>query len=284
MAETGVSGGRDERSPLEPASPLQREWDAEDYAAHSASQQQWARELIDKLRLRGDEALLDVGCGDGRTAALLAERLPLGSVLGIDQSESMVRLAERQFPASRYHSLSFQLMDATRIELPPRFDVALSTAALHWVEDHQAVLRGLRACLKPSGRIMLQMGGRGNAAEALAVAGEVIVRPRWRSRFAGFTPPYAFYGPEEYERWLPEAGFHLLRAELVPKEMRHKGEAQFMGWLRTTWFPYSDRLPEGERDAFFDDVLAAYTAVFPPDADGVIHVKMVRLEVEAAAV
>ena len=62
------------------------DWNARDYAAHSAAQQEWARELIDTLRLRGDEAVLDIGCGDGRATALIAERLPDGSVLGVDNS------------------------------------------------------------------------------------------------------------------------------------------------------------------------------------------------------
>ncbi|HZL65322.1 MAG TPA: methyltransferase domain-containing protein [Thermoleophilia bacterium] len=73
-------------------------WDARDYAAHSCAQLGWARELIEKLRLRGDEDVLDIGCGDGRATALIAERLPRGSVLGVGNSASMIALAEEQFP------------------------------------------------------------------------------------------------------------------------------------------------------------------------------------------
>ena len=69
------------------------DWDAHDYVAHSAAQQVWARELIAKLQLRGDEAVLDIGCGDGRATVLIAERLPDGSVLGVDKSPSMIALA-----------------------------------------------------------------------------------------------------------------------------------------------------------------------------------------------
>jgi len=42
------------------------QWDAEDYARHSAVQQKWARELMVKLRLEGKERVLDIGCGDGK--------------------------------------------------------------------------------------------------------------------------------------------------------------------------------------------------------------------------
>ena len=258
-----------------------RDWDAQDYVAHSAAQQVWARELIEKLRLRGDEAVLDIGCGDGRATAMIAERLPEGSVLGVDMSPSMVALAQEQFPPGDYPNMSFRQMDARRLELPPVFDVAFSTAALHWVDDHEAVLGGVRRILRPEGRLLFQMGGRGNLAEAYAVGEEVIARARWRGYFTDFPSPYHFHTPEDYEVWLPRAGFRVARADLFTKDMPHAGRGAFLGWLRTTWFAYTDRLPAELRDAFCDDVADAYTAVRPPDSEGVIHVKMMRLEVEA---
>jgi trans-aconitate 2-methyltransferase len=257
-----------------------RDWDAADYVAHSAAQQEWARELIDKLRLRGDEDVLDIGCGDGRATAQIAERLPEGSVLGVDKSANMIELAGRQFPPAGYRNLRFRRMDATRLVLPRTFDAAFSTAVLHWVKDHEAILRGVRACLRPGGRLLFQMGGRGNVAEALAVVDGVVVRPRWRGYFDGFVSPYHFCSSEEYKAWLPRAGFRVGRAELIPKDMTHAGPAAFRGWLRTTWFPYADCVPADLRDAFLEDVATAYAAAHPP-ADGVFHVQVVRLEVEA---
>ena len=58
-------------------------WDAEDYASNSAVQFAWARELLDKLELRGD----------GKVSAALGARLPAGSVLGVDSSAEMIALA-----------------------------------------------------------------------------------------------------------------------------------------------------------------------------------------------
>ncbi len=257
------------------------DWDARDYVAHSSAQQEWARELIAKLRLRGDEDVLDIGCGDGRATALIAERLPQGSVLGVDKSANMIALAVEQFSRAAHPHLTFRRMDAIRLKLPRAFDVAFSTAALHWVDDHEAMLRGVRSCLRPGGRLLFQMGGRGNIVEALAVVDGVIARSRWRGFFDGFVPPYHFHGPEEYHEWLPRAGFCVARAELIPKDVRHVDHRAFLGWLRTTWFSYTDRLPAELRDAFLDDVANAYAAAHPPDADGAIRVRMVRLEVEA---
>jgi len=258
-------------------------WNARDYAQHSSAQQQWAEELLPKLGLQGDESLLDLGCGDGKITALLAARLPRGQVLGVDLSPAMIELAQSRFPPTAYPNLAFVPMDAARLTLEPRFDRVFSNATLHWVADHLAVLRGVRACLRPGGRILLQMGGRGNAAAVFQALAEVVARPVWRGAFAGFANPYAFYGPEEYRQWLPQAGFHPLRVELIPKDMQHADAAGLRGWLRTTWFPYTDRLPAERRETFLAEVVAAYLHHHPVDPSGGTHVAMVRLEVEAHA-
>jgi trans-aconitate 2-methyltransferase len=263
--------------------PARHKWNAEDYTKNSSAQLQWAQELISKLALQGCESVLDIGCGDGKISAQLAITAKNGNVLGIDQSEDMIRYASEQFPSERYRNLSFLCMDATEIHLSEQFDVVFSNAALHWVKNHVAVLRGVRACLKSGGKILFQMGGRGNAAEVFDAIEKVLHHPRWRCYYEDFMPPYHFYGPEEYEAWLLENGFRPIRLELVLKDMQHQGTEGLMGWLRTTWFPYTDRLPVELRNAFLAEVIEAYTAVHPINALGDIHVKMVRLEVEAYA-
>jgi len=80
-----------------------------------------------------------------------------------------------------------------------------------------------------------------------------------------------------------ESGFRLQRAELVAKDMQHRGAEGLAGWLRTTWFPYTDCLPKELRDGFLTEVVKTYTSAFPIDASGNSHVKMQRLEVEALA-
>jgi trans-aconitate 2-methyltransferase len=256
-------------------------WNAVDYAENSSAQLAWARELIDRLHLKGDEALLDIGCGDGKISALIAQALPQGRVHGIDLSADMIQLARQQFEGRSYPNLRFQQMDATRIQLARGFDVVFSTAALHWVADHPAILGGVRACLKPGGRLLFQMGGRGNAAEVYDAVREVVRTAPWRPYLESFAFPYYFLSPADYEGWLPECGFRLKRAELIPKDMQHQSPEGFKGWLRTTWFPYTDRLPEDRRDAFLDAVVDRYLTAHPVDAEGRTHVKMVRLEIEA---
>ena len=69
--------------------------------------------------------------------------------------------------------------------------------------------------------------------------------------------------------------------ELITKNIKHAGEESFKGWLRTTWFPFTDCLPETLRETFLDEVSESYKIDHPTDESGNINVKMVRLEVEA---
>jgi trans-aconitate 2-methyltransferase len=260
-------------------------WDAADYAESSAGQQQWARELIAKLGLRGTERLLDVGCGDGKVTAEIAADLPGGSVLGVDNSPSMIDLAGRRFPPETHPNLRFQLEDAGRLPFRDEFDVVFSNATLHWLVDHHPVLRGIRRSLRPGGKALLQMGGRGNAADVLEVVDRIRATDEWRRHFEGFTFPYGFHGPDDYRRWMAEAGLVALRVELIPKDLRHADRAAFEGWFRTTWLPYTQRIPEERRQAFVSQVVDAYLEAHAPTAEagrpGPVTLGMVRLEVEA---
>jgi trans-aconitate methyltransferase len=262
-------------------SSVKQSWNAADYAKNSSAQLAWAQELIVKLGLKGDEALLDIGCGDGKISAQIARALPQGRVHGIDLSADMIQLARERFDGRSHPNLRFQQMDATRIQLARGFDLAFSTAALHWVADHPAVLRGVQACLKPGGRLLFQMGGRGNAADVAAIINALIAEGRWRTYYEDFQSPYHFLTPADYEGWLPACGFQFERAELFPKVMQHPDREGFKGWLRTTWFPYTDRLPEEMREPFLETVVDRYLDAHPPEAEGQTRVGMVRLEVEA---
>jgi len=256
-------------------------WNAVDYARSSAGQQKWARELIAKLHLQGDERVLDLGCGDGKVTSEIAAQLPRGSVLGVDSSQEMIALAETLYPSTAFANLRFQVADASTLNFDPEFEVVFSNATLHWVLDHRPVLKGIANSLRPNGKVLLQMGGHGNAARVLEAMNEVCSRPEWRAAFVGFQFPYGFYAPDEYRAWLIEAGLLPVRVELIPKDMAHADQEAFEGWLRTTWLPYLQRVAEPQRQNFVKQVVSAYLTANPPAANGVIHLSMVRLEVEA---
>ena len=256
-------------------------WNAEDYAKHSSAQQAWARELLSKLKLGGYESVLDIGCGDGKTTAEIAGQAPNGNVVGVDNSNDMIELARKNFPTEKYPNLSFQLVDVKSLPFREQFDVIFSSAALHWIKDHMPVLSGIKSGLKSNGRILLQMGGRGNAESMISILDVIIAEKEWNQYFSGFAFPYGFYDPPSYELWLKEAGLKPIRVELIPKDMSYEDKDGLAGWVRTTWLPYTDRVPVHKRKEFITRIIEKYIEKYPLDSNGNIHVNMVRLEVEA---
>jgi trans-aconitate 2-methyltransferase len=258
------------------------EWNAAAYAANSSVQQSWARELIGQLQLRGDERVLDVGCGDGKVTAEIARAVPRGRVLGIDASPEMIAFAKKAFPASRNSNLAFEVRDArTTATLAERFDLVFSNAALHWVDDHEAFLKGAAAVLEPGGRLVVSCGGKGNAHDVFLALRPEMRLERWRKFFRQMPVPYFFYSPEEYRKWLPKYGFKIHALKLAPKDATYDGADGLATWLGTTWLPYVQRVPEPLRGEFIAAVTRRYLAKHPADPDGQVHVRMVRLEMDA---
>jgi trans-aconitate 2-methyltransferase len=256
-------------------------WNAQEYQQHSQVQQKWAQELIAKLNLTGNEDILDIGCGDGKVTAEIVRCVPEGSVVGIDNSDSMIVLAKKHYPSSKYANLSFRVMDALSLSFKETFDVVFSNAVLHWVLDHTPVVAGIYRVLRPGAKMLLQMGGKGNADAILSVLDEMRLKQTWHDHFIDFRFPYSFMSVEDYTRLLAESGFTKTRVVLIPKDMEHDGPPGLAGWIRTTWLPYTERIPEGQRENFINDLVTEYLKKVPLDSAGKAHVAMMRLEVEA---
>ena len=256
-------------------------WNAEDYRRNSQGQQIWARELIGKLTLNGTEKILDLGCGDGKVTAEVARSVSEGAATGIDSSRSMIGLAAENHPPETYPNLSFRLMNAGRLSFEGCFDIVISNAALHWIKNQQSVIDGVFRSLKTTGKILLQMGGKGNAGGVLATLDEIMAEPEWRPYFRNFEFPFIFPDTLGYETLLSESGFNVKCVELITKDMEHTGRDGLEGWIRSAWLPYIQQVPDSKRKRFIETIAVRYIEHVPMDLNGKVHVEMVRLEVEA---
>jgi len=142
------------------------EWDALRYDGMAAPMTARGTDMVDRLPLRGDETVLDLGCGTGRVTERLRVRVPRGGVVALDASAAMLEAARALLaPGGR---VRFVLADL-REPLPVApVDAALSTSTLHWVPDHPGVFRRLAAVVRPGGHVALDFGGEGNIAEVVA--------------------------------------------------------------------------------------------------------------------
>lgn len=249
-------------------------WDATDYRANSRAQLVLAQEFLARIAIPVNARVLDIGCGDGKVTALIRA----ASVTGCDRSHAMVALAAREHP-----ECAFVVADVRELPFAAAFDVAVSFTALHWVVDgHVEALAAVCRALVPGGRLHAQFPGAGNMAALTATAADVSGRPGWRDAFAGFEFPWFMPSPDVYRPIVEASGLEIVRLDLVPRDVVHEGHAGLAGWIRTTWMPYTDRVPADRRGAWIDEVVTRYAERVPPDGEGNLHVPSLRLELEAA--
>ncbi|MEI2583405.1 hypothetical protein [Scytonema sp. PRP1] len=115
----------------------------------------------------------------------------------------------------------------------------------------------------------------------MQIFSELISCEPWKHYFDGFHNPYFFYGDQDYSLWLEKAGFNIERLELIPKDMTHFGKEGLTGWIRTTWMPFTQCVPESKRGDFITHFVETYLERIPLDQNGLVHVRMVKLEVSA---
>src|SRR5271154_1852621 len=141
-------------------------WDAHTYDRSSEPQQAWAADVLARLEGIAPEAtVLDVGCGTGRVTEKLLGLVPRGRVLAMDASAEMVALARRRLG----DRAQVWCQDALELELDEPVDAIVSTAALHWVSDHDRLWTRLARALRPGGALEIQGGGEGNIDGVRAV-------------------------------------------------------------------------------------------------------------------
>ena len=249
---------------------MSRSWDGRTYDRVGTPQAEWGRAVLDRLPLRGDETVLDAGCGSGRVTEMLLERLPEGRVIAVDGSASMIEAARERLAGRG--DVEFLVQDLLALDVPP-VDAILSTATFHWILDHERLFQRLHAALRPGGRLVAQCGGKGNIARVLARADAVMREPRWREWLGDYVDPHRFADAPETEALLRAAGFAEAACWLQDAPVHPPEPPVFLGSVILG--VAMERLPEDQRDAFIAEVLAGLPEPFEAD--------YVRLNVDAVA-
>jgi trans-aconitate 2-methyltransferase len=241
---------------------LTLEWDAGEYEAVSAPQTGWGASFLEvfleQRGLRGDEAVIDAGCGTGRVTELLLGHLPYGNVLGVDSSRSMVEAARRRFagdPRVRVvHS------DILELEVEEPVDVIFSTATFHWIADHERLFDRLARILKPGGRLVAQWGGKGNISRTLATTEQVMGEDRFEGFFTDWEGSWHFADPETTRARLETAGFEEVETWLHREPTQFGSVDELARFLKTVILrQHMIVLPEAERAPFAAEVAGRLT-------------------------
>ena len=213
-----------------------REWNATSYHKVANPHVDWGKTVLERLPLRGDETVIDAGCGTGRLTELLLERLPAGHVIAVDQSANMLAQAESHLRPRFGDRVTYVRADLLQLPTEPAADIIFSTATFHWVTNHPALFTRLHAALKPGGWLIAQCGGGPNIAR-LAHRALALLHA---APFAGNDPewegPWYFAGAPETVDHLTAAGFINAESEVIHAPVVMDDEAAYREFLETVVF------------------------------------------------
>lgn len=236
------------------------DWDGDRYADISALQRMVAEVAIGDLELVGDERLLDVGCGDGFITMQLAERLPSGSIVGVDASRRMIDKALTRVPLGLLR-VQFHVDDALALPFERDFDIAVSFNALHWIGDQTTALQGIARSLDDGGRAVIQIVCATDRPSVEAVAMEVAASSPWREHFVDFAAPYFHVEPLQFREFAATAGFTVTDLDVQDLRWQFDSSDAFAQWFSVGGTGWTSRLPAADMNGFADDVIDLYQQV-----------------------
>lgn len=208
-------------------------WNAEVYDRISAPMRRWAQRLIEDLDLRGDETVLDAGCGAGAVTLDLRERLPDGRLYAVDSSAEMIASLTKQLDERGIRNVVPIHADLTDFELPEPVDRVFSNAVFHWIPADPALFGCLYRATKPGGRLRAQCGGFGNLAEVLISAGAIRKDARFARYLDGFVDAKKYRSEAEVTETLGAVGWREVRTYLWPEPVPFEDLAEAALYLKT---------------------------------------------------
>lgn len=218
-----------------------QQWNAAGYAQHARFVADLGEPLLALLAPQPGERILDLGCGDGALTAKLAETG--ATVVGVDRSHELLAAAQSR-------GLDARWMEGQALTFAAEFDAVFSNAALHWMTQPDAVIKGVARALRPGGRFVGEFGGHGNVAAIVVALLAVLAR---RGVDGEALLPWYYPTAEEYQARLESHGFRVDDLKLLPRPTRLP--TGMAGWLETFAAPFLHALPEGERRTAQDEVI-----------------------------
>lgn len=244
-------------------------WDADLYKTKHAFVFQYGNSLIgDWLQPQEGETILDLGCGTGELTAQLAATG--ARVTGLDASPEMIATARQSFP-----EVTFEVGDATNFMLPQQFDAIFSNATLHWVWEKEKAINRMFTHLKKGGRLVIEMGGKGNVDSILLTLDKVMQAKGYR-----YEPFWYFPSPGEYATLLENAGFRVERVHFFdrPTQLADVNNG-IIDWLEMFGKHFFAGVPENDQQAILQQVQQELAPQIT--RDGQLYADYVRLRIAA---
>lgn len=183
-------------------------------------------QTVEKMNLHGDETILDLGCGNGWAVRELAARVPMGTVVGIDISDKMIREATEK--SREIDNVEFYATSADELPFPDeKFDHILSVESFYYYPNLEPVLEEIKRVLKPGCRFWC----------VVDLYKENKYSMTWPEKLA--VPVHAL-GEEDYVQIFQKAGLRIVGQERIIDRRPVQEENFKPGWGTPTFEDYKE--------------------------------------------
>jgi trans-aconitate methyltransferase len=222
------------------------DWDAKLYDAKHDFVWKYGSDVVSLLDPRAGERILDLGCGTGHLTAQIAESG--ARVTGVDRSAEMVAAARLKYP-----NLKFEISDARNLTFREEFDAVFSNATLHWIHEPELVLQGVWRALRPDGRFVAELGGKGNI-RVMQDAFDVALGELGLAR-AGEVQPWYYPSVSEYSTLAENNGLEVRHITLFDRPTGlADGAAGMRNWINMFGADYLGKAGAARREEFLGRV------------------------------
>lgn len=245
-------------------------WNAEVYDKIGTPMRGWAQAVIDDLGLKGDETVLDAGCGSGSVTLDLWQKMKDGKIYALDSSLDMISKLRSTLEERGITNIIPMQADLTRFTLNEQVDVVFSNAVFHWIQDDAGLFGSLARATKPGGRLRAQCGGGENIKKLMAATREVEKRVPYAEHLSGRVEPRKYRTEQQAVDALQRNGWKNARANLFPSPVEFDDVDSAVLYLKTIILQQqASALPEELSEQFLreviDEVIIRHGAPFVAD-------------------
>ncbi len=226
-------------------------WLAESYNKNSQFQYSHAIEALSHFDFVGTEKVLDVGCGDGKITAEIAEKVPRGHVIGIDSSSNMISFAKDSFE-DRIKNLAFNLCRAEKINYHSEFNLITSFACLHWVKDQSSFLIGAKNALAPNGQMIITLYPKHPIL--WDTIEKIISHDKWKKYFVAYENPHISYDVTSYRSLCNNAGLKINHIKETTPVAEFNNKAEMEDFL-FSWLPHTDQVTKENKRTLVSEII-----------------------------
>ncbi|GAA5083985.1 trans-aconitate 2-methyltransferase [Chryseobacterium ginsengisoli] len=204
-------------------------------------------DLADLIQDEKEMKAIDLGCGTGEQTAILTEKFPEATFIGVDSSSEMLEKS-KNLENNRLH---FRQSTTEKVlESNENWDLIFSNAALQWSDNHKELFPKLISKLKTNGQLAIQMPYQpGNILNQ--ILSELATEEPFKTQLHNWNRPSSVLTIDEYAQILFENGMEDLNlSQKVYPIIAEDHEILFNFISGSALIPYIERLDDEQQKAF----------------------------------